>query len=275
MTSFLIVFLALTQIPILFIYAAGLTCKLTSYNYLRKNPEWVTSHPDFKTHKIYNRIFLGFSYVLSTATLVAIIYYGFINPAPRLHLQLLAFPVVVSVIGILLYQGVFHLAMKKKLPVPKVRKASLIDRRLSSYIPMWTVYLVYGLLAAVFAIYAWALLSETIVSELAIRRLTGLSGIVILGGFVLLQALRRKHVDSELFFGSIGRNIEVIATIVLLYFSVFLGVALILADFFSIFLFADASFFIVMSLVIQGFYIITALNPRIKAKLQEYSQNFV
>ncbi len=275
MTSYLVIFLATTQIPVLFIYAASLTCKLMSYNYLRENPEWVTSHPEFRTHKRYNGVFLGFSYILSAATLIAIINNVLINPSSVSHLHLLVFPTVIMAFGFLLYYGFFHFAMKKKLPVPKVRTASLVDRRLSSYVPMWTVYLVYGLLAAVFATYAWALINETIVSELAIRRLTGLSVVIVLASHILRRTLRRKHVDSELFYGSKGRKREVIVNIVGLYFGVFVGVYRILGDFFGIFLFSDASFFIVFSFLIQTYYIANAFNPKLKAKLQEHSQNFV
>ncbi len=124
-------------------------------------------------------------------------------------------------------------------------------------------------------IYSWALMSETLVDELAIARIVGLGVVIVLGAGVLLVTLRRKYSEMQDIIGPSGRKVEVIGAIAVLYLGVLVGIYRILGDFYNISLFSDASFFVAISLVIQAYFLAYCLHPKVKSLLQEYSQNYL
>ena len=238
MTEFLTILLAFTQIPILLVFGArrGLTGMF--YHSLNKNPEWIDAHPDFRNHNRINSAALYFFYFLAAASLLATIKYSLITPSPDYYVRLLVTPQLIWGLGLSVYVAAFDYGVMKKIPAPAIRKASLIDRRLSAFVPLWTVQLCYGSLALEICIYAWALMNNSLDHGLAIRRILGVSGVVIIGTGVLLCFLRRKHSELEDILGlPSGRRVEVIFGLSALYLGVAVGAWRILGDFFGILLF--------------------------------------
>ncbi len=172
------------------------------------------------------------------------------------------------VVGYLVYIAIFYLAVTRTIPAPGTRQASLADRRLSSFMPLWSVYLCYTLLALVLMIYLGALLSEALVTEVAAIRLLAFSGVITLGTGVLIVTLRRKNSEMEHVLGAGGRRIEVIASITVLYLAVLAGVYLILHDFFGVTYFSDASLLVAVSMLVQLYFLAYCLHPRVRASLR-------
>lgn len=272
MTNFLLITLALTQIPVVFIFTTRYICRVNEHMGMGKNPDWVAAHPEFTAPRICNMAMQGFSYLLAAATLLALIKFTVITPTPAFYIALLVGPTGIWTLAFMIYTGFFHYGIVKKIPAPDVVKASLVDRRLSAYVPIWMVYLCYGILAAIIIFYGWALISGTLAAELAIRRLVGLSVVIVIGTVILLIILRRKSSELELIVGSSGRKIEVIFSIAVLYLGVVVGIYRILGDYFNIFLFTDAGFFIVINVFIQGAFLAYGLNPKVRSMLREYAR---
>ncbi len=268
MTNFFLVMLAFTQIPVVFVFTSRAGIRLASYYCLKRNPDWVAKHPEFKVYTLINSVALGFSYLVAAVSVFAILKYVFITPTPGYYVLLLVAPLTIWTLGYLVYFVAFYMAVTREIPAPALRKASLTDRRLSTFVPMWTVYLCYGFLALIVIIYSWALMSETLGGQLATARIVGLGGVIILGTGVLLVTLRRKYSEMEGIIGPSGRKVEVIGSLAVLYLGVLAGVHRILGDFFNISLFSDASFFVAISLIIQAYFLAYCLHPKVRLLLR-------
>lgn len=275
MTNFFLVMLAFTQIPVVFVFTSRKGLRLASYYCLKRNPDWVTTHPEFKVHTLINSVALGFSYLVAAVSVFAVLKYVFITPTPGYYVLLLVAPLTIWTLGYLVYFVSFYMAVTRKIPAPAIRTASLTDRRLATFVPMWAVYLCYGFLVLIMMIYSWALMSETLVDELAIARIVGFGVVIVLGTGVLLVTLRRKYSEMQDIIGPSGRKVEVIGSIAVLYLGVLVGIYRILGDFYNISLFSDASFFVAISLAIQAYFLAYCLHPKVKSLLQEYSQNYL
>jgi hypothetical protein len=275
MTQYLVILLALTQIPIVFIFTTRLICQLTNYQAFKKNSEWIQASPEFKPHTWFNTSITVLAYLLAAASFLSIVKFVFISPEPKYYIALLMMPNIVWTVGIFVYAVLFQLLVVKKIPAQAVRTASLENRRLSAYVPMWIVYLSGVLLTLIFMTYGWAFFYSIIEPELALRRLIGLSGSLIIGIFVLFIMLRRKQSELEIVMGSNGRKVEVRMCIALFYFTVFVGVYRIYDDFFNVSLFADALFFVVISFVIQVGFLIFGLNRNVKSLCEQYSETYL
>ncbi len=272
MTDAILIILALSQIPVVFIFTTRYICQLSGHMAYTKNPVWIAGHAEFTSDRNCNMVMRGFSYLLAMASLLMVIKFALVTPTPQLYIALLVAPTIIWTVAITVYSGVFHYSVIRKIPDPEIRKAVLTDRRLSVFVPMWAVYLCYGALAVILAIYGWAWATGAIAPELAMARLTGLSIVIVLGTMVLLILLRRKLSELEAVVGASGRKIEVIFSLAVLYLGVFVGIYRIAGDFFDIFLFTDAGFFIVMNLFIQTAFLAYGLNPRVRAMRRDYIQ---
>ncbi len=262
MTEFLLLALTATQIPFFFILMARLYCRTYNGFAVRKNPEWFEAHPEFTAHLTAEKLFIGFSYVISIASLVGIARYFYTETPPSYLIFNLMAPVTAFVVAQLLHMAFLYYRVFPTIPVMENRKASLTDRSLATHVPLWIVYLAYFLLALILGTYVSALLGQTIELEIIVRRLTGI-GVVAAGATALLLfALRRKHSELEPFFGKAAQKIEVRLVISVLYLGVFVGAYRILGDFYGILLFSEASFFIVVSILVQGWVITLYLKSK-------------
>ncbi len=253
--DYMLLALTLTQIPIIFIYTTRMYCHMYSDLALSRNVEWVTGHPEFTRHLSYSKIMRLFAYIVAALSAASIGYYVFQCPDPDNIVPILFLPQLAWLVGIALYTVALHFKVTRAIPLPDRRRTKLEDQSLAAYMPHWIAALSYvGLLFAA-SVYLWALLSGTLPSALAIARLSGLSGIIIIGTGVLVFALRRKHSELELIFGENGRKIEVRGAVTALYFGVFVGLMRILGDFFDIHLLNTGIFFIVVSIAAQGWFL--------------------
>lgn len=264
MTDFLLIVLAVTQIPIIFIFTSRKGVRLASDACLRKNPDWLASHPQFKLHNKISAVALGYTYLVAVGSVLAILNYAFLTPKADYLALLLVIPLTLWMVGYLVYFVFFQVAVIQRIPAPKIRKASLVDRRLTAFLPSWAVYLCYGFLSLIVMIYCWALLGETLDGELAITRIIGFSAVIALGSSVLLVALRRKYSDMEYVIGANGRKIEVLASMSVLYLVLCVGVYLLIEDFFALSFFTAAGFLVLVSLLVQLYFLAFFLRPTFK-----------
>lgn len=269
MDSIYVVILALTQVPVCFILMSRRTSELLTVQCYKRNPVWMTDHPEFQTHEIIGRFMLWTSYILSGVTLAAIINFTWITPTPDYYVSLLFVPQYIWLMVLFGYIVATYKWVMKKIPL-SIRKASLTPRRLSSYLPVWIVYSGYGLNALIMGIYAWALMSGVIDNEILIRRLIGISGGMVIITFMLLVSLRRKQSNSDVYFGSSGRKVEVQLNVAILYLFVFVGVYRILGDFFEVSLFSTITLIVVMSIMIQTTFIVFSFHAKARAISREY-----
>lgn len=268
MTDFLLVALACTQIPIIFVFTSRTGLRLANYYCHRRNPDWVATHAEFNRHIVINTAARRVAWLIAAVSAIAIVKYVFITPSPAYYAWLLVAPLTVWVSGYLVYIAIFYLAVTRQIPAPSRRQASLADRRFSSFAPRWTAHFCYTLLLLILMIYTWAWLSEALASALAARRLLAFAGAIILGSGVLLVTLRRKNSEMEYILGASGRMIEVIAAMTVLYLIALVGGLLILHDFFNTALFSHASLLIAVSLLAQIYFLAYCLHPRVRASLR-------
>ena len=256
MTDFLVILLALTQIPIIFIYSTKNLNHFLGQKTININSIWLKQHAEFTNHIALAKIFKYFSSSLAIASLIAIIYYGFnMSDSDRLLALLLA-PNFIWIGGFGIYMMLFQFLVTKRIPTPEIRSASMNNRQLRNYLPMWLIYLAYGLLALIFTIYIWAYFSQTITAELLTRRLTGLGIFIITMSLITYKSFKNKVSEFTFIFGQNGRKIEAIINCGLLYTSSLLGIVLILSDIFGIVIFTPLSFVLVAHLCVQ-IYLIT------------------
>jgi len=267
-TDYMLLALILTQIPIIFIYATRMYCRMYSHFALSRNADWVADHPEFTRHINYEKVMRLFAYIISAMSFTSIGYYILQNPAPNNIVPMLILPQLAWLAGMLLYSVALHFKVTRAIPLPDRRSTKLEDQSLAAYVPHWVVALSYvGLLLAV-GVYLWALASGALPTGLATARLVGLGGIIAIGTGVLVFALRRKHSELEFMFGKNGRKIEVRGTVAVLYFGVLVGLMSILGDFYGIGLFEDAFFFIVISFFVQVSMAVMCIKQ--KAKLENH-----
>lgn len=247
--------LIFTQIPIVFIYTTRMYCLVYSHHALSRNTEWVANHPEFTRHISYGNMMRLIGYMIAVLSLASIGYYIFQNPDPVNIVPMLFLPQIAWLVGILLYTVALNFKVTRTIPLADRRSTILEDQSLAAYVPHWVVALGYIGLLLMTGVYLWALTSGTLTSALATARLSGLGGIIIIVTGVLVYALRRKHSELDFVFSVSGRKIEVRATVAVLYLGVLAGLMRILGDFFDIHIFATGTFFIVISITVQGSFL--------------------
>ena len=278
MTEFFLKLLTFTQIPVFFIFSSrvlGGQIALTSF---RKNPEWVVAHSEFNRYRSYTRVWLGFSYLLAALTFIAALKFTLVTPitSPDIFIGFLLFlPMTVWGMSFMVYWGFFYFGFVKRIPTPTKREASLASRQLSTYVPLWVVYLGYGFLALILVAYIGGWMSGAVSSERAIVMLIGLTLVLMGVAFSMLVTVRRKHTELEQVFGSGGRKAEVRSIIGGLYLGVFAGVYGFLIDFFGITLFSHDGFAAAAMSVIQVSAVWLLLHPKVRSLHREYRETYL
>ena len=278
MIEFLIQLLIFTQIPVFYIFYSRVICGQTTYVAFKKNPEWVIAHPEFNRHLLYTRALLGFSYILAALTFIAAVKFTFITPIlerNELISFLLVVPMMTWFLGTTVYSIFFYSGIVKHIPASATRKASLADRQLSAYVPLWVVYLGYGLLSLVVAVYLWGWMGSVIDSKIAIKKLIGFGFTFLVLTISIFGTLRSKHTAGEQIFGGNGRRGEIMLCIGVLYLGGFAGIYRILIDFFSISLFPPAGLAVAVLSFFQILAIVAMLHPRVRSLHQDYRRKYL
>lgn len=255
MNDFLVILLALTQIPIIFIYTAQNLGHFLTQKTVTINPAWLEQHAEFNNHILLTKIFKYYSLWLAAFSLTALIYFGFAAPSSRTFTALLLAPNFIWICGFGIYIISFQFLVIKKIPTPEIRSASMNNRQLHSYIPLWVIYAAYAALALIITTYIWAYFNQTISTELAMRRLTGMGAFITILSFMIYKSLKNKASELEFIFGPNGRKIEVIINCGCLYIGVLLGSVLILNDIFNIVIFTPLGFILTANLCIQIYFL--------------------
>jgi len=267
-TDFILLTLIFTQIPIIFIYATRMYCRMYLHFALARNPDWVAAHPQFSSHFRYEKTMHLFAYFISAISLASIVYYVFLNPDPGNIVPMMFLPQMAWLTGLMFYSIFLYFKVTRVIPLQDQRRTVLEDKSLFAYAPRWVVVLGYTGLLLTGGVYLWALISGTIPTGLATARLAGFSVILVLGTAVLLMALRRKHSEYEPIFGTRGRKIEVRLAVALFFLGTFVGLYRILGDFFDIHLFTTGAFFVVASVAVQGWILAMYNHPNIQVILK-------
>ncbi|MBL1422474.1 MAG: hypothetical protein COC24_018360 [Alphaproteobacteria bacterium] len=255
MIDFLIILLALTQIPIIFIYATQSLSHSLTQKPINTNPLWLEQNAEFNNHILLTKTFKYFSSWLAIFSLVAFIYFSFTAPNTHTLVALLLAPNFIWICGFGIYIISFQFLVVKRIPRSEIRSASMNNRQLRSYIPLWVIYAAYTALALIITIYIWAYFNQTIPRELAMRRLTGMGVFIIIISFMIYKSLKNKVSELEFIFGPNGRKIEIMINCGCLYIGVLLGSVLILSDIFNITIFTPLSFTVTAHLCIQIYFI--------------------
>lgn len=274
MTETLLIALAVSQVIVMFFICVPYYGKVLINLGLRKNPKWVKEHSEFNRQKVLDVVHTYFHYALGVVTSVMIIKYVWITPGAVHSLWLLLIPMVISVGATLMFMIVLQRLVISKIPAPELVKASLDDRRLSTLIPMWVIYGGLALIGLIYVVYGWAYTTEIISTKTTSERLIGLSGFMVLWGGMLIYTLKRKHSEIEIIFKENGRKIEMWNIFAVLYLGVFVGLWRVLGDFYSINLFSDSSFFIVVGVFVQLSMLAGYLKLKGKPELLEREEKY-
>ena len=198
-------------------------------------------------------------------SLGAVVKYVVLTPSPEYYLTIVIIPLQISAMALLIFALLLHFAVVKKIPAPEVVKASLSNRRLSTFIPMWIVYIGVGAMLAVAGYYGWALFEGMINTDQAIKRiLRTLSGLII-WCLMMLYVLKRKYSETGEVFGENGRKYEIWMGVGILYLLVLITFNRFFFDFLGGMLFRDTVMLLVLGFVVQGFVLHYVLQPKTKA----------
>jgi hypothetical protein len=272
MIETLLIIMAITQIISLQIIGLPVSCQIMTNLGLRKNPEWIDTHPEFKSAQLLNNIIKWFMYLVAAASAAAIVYFVVLVPSPEYYLQLSMIPIVISSVGLIVFVGLLQQFVINKIPAPDKVSASLSDRRLSAFVPMWIVYAGSVILGFFLCVYGYSYVMEIIDPEIAMRRVLGLGGLIILLVGIFIYTLKRKHSEMEVIMGPIGRKMEVWGNVVVLYLGVFVGIWRIFDDFYGINLISDATFFLVVGFSIQAVTLVYSFHPKVKLLLKDQKE---
>lgn len=275
MVDSLLIILTLTQIPVLFIMGGAQYCKLVSYFATLKNQTWLSDHPEMHHFKKYNRFMIGFGYLLSVASLAGVYYFVFILQDSSYYLPMFLVPGGLWMLALLLYHLAIHFGFTRKIPAPRVVSASMDNREFEAFIPRMAAIAIGIVLALILGVYAWAYFSAAIQAELAVRRIIGITGALVLGIGLIVYMLKRKHSELDKVVGHGGRKWEIQVNF---YFIsglfIFVGVWRILGDFFGIHLFQDEVFFICVAVSVQVSVIIYGLHPKVREMMRDFQETY-
>lgn len=278
MTEIILVLLTFTQIPVLFIFGSRVIGGQIAATSFRKNPDWLLANSGADRHRMYTRLWYGFCYLLAASTLFAAVNFTLISPVtdPGFIVEyLLALPMMVWWFGFMAYWGFLYFGIARKIPAPAKRAASLENRQLSTFVPLWIVYLGYALVTLAIVIYGWAWISDAVESGKAMRVVLSFSFTLLVITFSLLITVRRKHTEVELLEGNVGRGAEVMVAVGALYFCSFAGVYRILADFFDITLVSSTGLSMTVFAVVQLACLATLLHPKVRSLHREYRETYL
>jgi hypothetical protein len=254
----------LSQVAVLQFYAVPYGTRLMYRRALGRNPAWVAEHPEFTAENPAPRASLWISYAMGLSIYAWIF---FAPDAARIFIphdttpeSLLVDSIIASGLLMMVHHSVYLLRVRRmirRIPPPEIRKASLDRRALRDFLPIGWVYAAGVLIAAVCAVYTYALSAEIISRELFFARVHGLFVCCAICAGVVLYALRRKPTEADEIFSGRFRLWEVRSSVALLYFIAAIGVRCILGDIFDVWLFSDLGFFVAMSIATQAGFVWT------------------
>jgi len=262
--------LAITQLFIFFVLVPQ-GIRLGVYMTVKKNPKWVADHPEFTVHRTLERLTTGFSCLLGAVSAAAIVYYTLLVPTPEYYLLLMLRPVQALALGTIVIAALHYIWLERRIPVPEVSKASLSERRISSYIPMWVYWLANISCGIVAVIFGYAYFTDNINQGDASVIFQIFFVAPILVNLVNNLSIRRKHSESDYMFGKKGRRFEVGMMVGLLYLIALLGFNKIYVDFFDGTPFNGDVLLIGLFVFFNLIALFAAVHPKTKALLAEYS----
>ena len=264
-----IYFIIVSQIVVLYWFAAPINARLTYHVFLGRNPQYCIENEAFLRRFPPPRFSIWLAYAMGAGWIGVSIYALFLKPSNGLLVVGLVAPMLCWIVLCFGYIGVEYHRMFKKIPLPGIRRASLGRRSLRDYMnPMWA-YLAYAAIFLIAVIYVIGYLSGRIPVHVAIGRMAGLAIIAVVGSLCLLYSIRRKHqpIDDEL--GPIYRKIEVVGVIPLMLMAVPIGGWRILQDFYGVQLFTDLAFFAVSSVLLQAGLLVCIRHPAVTRLVSE------
>jgi hypothetical protein len=248
----------LSQVAVLQFYAVPYGTRLMYRRALNRNPEWVAEHPEFTAENPAPRASVWISYAMGLAIYARVFFAPDAAPIFIPHdttsESLLVDSIIASGLLMLVHHSVYLLRVRRmirRVPPPEIRKASLDRRALRDFLPIGWVYAAGALIAAVCAVYTYALFAEIIPRETFFARVHGLFICCAIWAGIVLYTLRRKPTEADEILSGRFRLWEVRSIVALLYFIAAVGVWRILGDIFDVWLFSDLGFFVVMSIAIQ------------------------
>jgi hypothetical protein len=239
----------LSQVAVFHFYAVPCETRLMYQRVLDRNPAWIASHPEFTAANPPPKLSAWISYAIGLSLYVWLIL------APSMDTETLVInammaSVLLTLIHPVVYPARFH-RMSRKVPPPEIREASLDRRALRDFLsPIW-VYTAAGLIAAVIAVYAVALLADRIPEEVLFYRVSGLLiGCAALDG-IIWYALRRKPTRADELFSGRFRCWKVRGPVAVLYLFVAVGTWRILGDVFDIHPLSEIGVWVALSIAVQ------------------------
>lgn len=267
--------LAISQVIVLFVIAGPKPLQILIYLGLKKNPKWIAEHPEFTRHRLLDKISKIFFYLLAIGSSLAIVLFTIINNSPELYFKLMFYPLNIGGCFIMLSLAFLHYGVLRGIPVPEVVRASLEDRRLSAYVPLWTVYLAFTLIAFIYAAYGWGFMNDLIEMADFKRRMAGLTFSVIFFYGALQYFLRRKYSEMATMYPENGRKIEIWMGVGLMYFIVFIGLMNISIDFFNVQFFSRMMIISMVFISVQLFIYWVVKHPKSKEILRDYNEKYL
>ena len=205
----------LSQIAVLHFYAAPYGTRLMYRRALGRNPAWVAEHPEFTAENPAPRASLWISYAMGLA-----IYAWIFIPHDTTSEPPLVDSIIASVSLMLVHHGVYLLRVRRmiqRIPPPEIRKASLDRRALRDFLPISWVCAGGALIAALCAVYTYALSAEIISRELFFARVNGLFICCAIWAGVVVYILRRKPTEADEILSGRFRLWEVRGSVAVLY----------------------------------------------------------
>lgn len=270
MIETLALLLAISHTLFLFPVALPIGHKVLIYLAIKKKPKWIAAHPEFKFHILLDKVMDYFCYILALGCASGIIYYSLIVPSPDKYLLVALMPFQVGAVGFLIFITLLHFRVAKKIPAPEVVSATLEDRRLSQYIPIWTLVPGYAALVAMIMYYVYAYFNGMIEADHTIRRLSELVVVSAILSGLLLYFLKRKYSEFEVIFGEGARKYEIWMGVGLLYYVVLFRFDRFSYDFLGDMLFRDAIVLPIICVILQLSLIYYMLQPKVKEILKNY-----
>lgn len=268
MIETLLIIMAITQIISLLMIGLPVSCKIITNLGLRKNPEWFKEHSDFPPLRTVLKLNRGFISMLVAGSAVAVFYFVILVPSPYLYLYLTLVPLLIASVWFMVFIGVLQHFVIHKIPAPDRVSASLYDRRLSSFVPLWLIYLPCAALIGFLWLYGYSYVTVLIDPAIALPRVMGLAGFMVILIGMFMYTLKRKYSEMEVVMGPGGRKVEIWGHVVILYMGVFVGIWRMLGDFYGINILSDEIFFLCTGFAIQGLMLVYSFHPKVKAAIQ-------
>jgi hypothetical protein len=261
--------LAITQLFIFFVFGPE-GMRLGVYMMVKKNPNWVMGHPEFTLHKTLEKLTNWFHYIVGGTSAAAIIYYALIEPTPEYNLMLMYRPLQVLAFGFLVIVTAQYFWLARNIPAPEISKATLTDRRLSNYIPMWTFWVANFSCAIVAVVYGYAFSADIIDMGKALIAFRVFFIVPIGANLAILFYIRRKHSESDYLFGENGRRFEVGVIVSMIYLIALIGFNWIYVDFFDGTPFNHDVVLIGTVVFLQAIALFATVHPKTREMLKEY-----